>query len=454
LLSAKKKIRPAKDPAPQSSSTRRMCSAKERRVGPIEDDLQGAAWMALRLLVHQAISFAAVTAVTIRVLQALDVSNPKSQSSVGSWTAESLWSLAVMQSMLLFLLLFSFVFVLLDRRDHHQQLLNHDQNMPSGKTGLQTFPSLLPEERRLDGIAWPTALLALASNGLLAISAQLGATGRVPPAVAVVLCTIAIFCSFTPMHDAVHRSVAPRNAWVNELVGYLASAPYMFVFRSFRAIHLAHHRHCNEGRQRDPDHWAGEGPTLLLPLRWASVFMWYNTFVILRAAEAEQHSRRHTKGPDKGSGDEVGAGTAGRNAQLWRSLHAELSILPALLPVLLWWRFEVDAVTYWLLPFFLATSYLMYVFDYIPHRPYAATHAQDPFKATSPFYAHAGLPEGHLTLPLLCQNYHNVHHLYPFLPFYRYPSVWHRLRGELKRRGTREQAAFQLLAFGGRSKDE
>ena len=72
------------------------------------------------------------------------------------------------------------------------------------------------------------------------------------------------------------------------------------------------------------------------------------------------------------------------------------------------------------------------VFDYLPHRPHQNA---DKFIATA---VTTGAPSPFLTAILLSQNMHNVHHLMPTVPFYRYGVVWKACRDQLRRRGTRE----------------
>ena len=53
-------------------------------------------------------------------------------------------------------------------------------------------------------------------------------------------------------------------------------------------------------------------------------------------------------------------------------------------------------------------------------------------------HATTGAPSWFLTVVLLGQNMHNVHHLAPNVPFYKYAAVWRARRDELLARGTRE----------------
>ena len=131
---------------------------------------------------------------------------------------------------------------------------------------------------------------------------------------------------------------------------------------------------------------------LFLPLRWLTAFNNYHAYAVGRSL------------------DEV----------RWeRVVNLDLGvIMPAFLTVL-WWMWDMSAIHYWLLPFLGSTTWLMYVFDYLPHRPHHYT--ADPFVATSvitgaPFLIRKDAPSPFLTALLLSQNMHNVHHLMPTVP--------------------------------------
>jgi ring-1,2-phenylacetyl-CoA epoxidase subunit PaaE len=83
-----------------------------------------------------------------------------------------------------------------------------------------------------------------------------------------------------------------------------------------------------------------------------------------------------------------------------------------------------DLVFLLLVPGRIATLWLGFAFDYLPHNGLNLTASQDRFKATR---NRIGL-ERLLSPLLLYQNYHLVHHLHPVVPFHRYIAVW--LRNE------------------------
>ena len=231
-----------------------------------------------------------------------------------------------------------------------------------------------------------------------------GHTCRVPSWVATFVSAVGIFVTFTPMHDATHGAIVPKSQLLNDGLGLLTSLPFAGMYRTFKLIHLSHHAHLNDPTL-DPDHWSGSGPLLLLPLRWLTVFYHYAAFAVGRSMKDER----------------------------WRRVIAmDLAIIPPAFMTVLWWQWEMSSVHYWLLPFVCSTCYLMYVFDYLPHRPH---HSADKFLATS---VTTGAPSRFLSILLLSQNMHNVHHLVPTVPFYRYSMVWHTCADELRRCGTRE----------------
>jgi beta-carotene hydroxylase len=90
----------------------------------------------------------------------------------------------------------------------------------------------------------------------------------------------------------------------------------------------------------------------------------------------------------------------------------------------------------WILPGRLATALLAYFFDYLPHRPHAVSKNHSPYVATN-VTSLVGEHTAPLTWPLLHQNYHNIHHLAPYVPFYFYSTVWHSLKNQFLERGTK-----------------
>lgn len=258
-------------------------------------------------------------------------------------------------------------------------------------------------------LAWPTVALSAAALTLWLGAAVLALGGWIPLLAAIPLAAVAAFVSFTPMHDASHRSVALRWRWLNEVVGRLAGLPLMAPFVAFRCLHLEHHKHTNES-EHDPDLWSGSGPRWLLPLRWATQDLHYYV----------AYSRARRSRPPGEVVEVVGT--------LGGGVAASVALVVA--------GYGAEVLCLWLVPARLATAALAFSFDYLPHRPHTVTSREDRYQATHNF------EERWLTPFFLWQNYHLVHHLYPGVPFYRYGRVYRARRAELEARGAREISVF------------
>lgn len=281
-----------------------------------------------------------------------------------------------------------------------------------------------PEDLRRPPIAIPTVLLALGSVGAWLGAWGLHLSGSISLMRAGCIATVAAYVAFTPFHDAAHRSVASGQGfgWVNEVVGWAAGVPLMSPLPFFRYIHLMHHRHVNV-KGLDPDMWSAEGAGWQLPFRWAlCTFHYLAVWRQLCAAQAhEPHVQRMYATSNAAAGVYIGV-------MLALGAASGMAILAI-----------------WIAPAILAQTALQYVFDYLPHRPAKVPHRKDPYRATHTIVGVFGTA-AELALPFLCQNYHTIHHLYPLVPWYRYPLIWNKHKKELISLGTRVLPVFMSNA--------
>lgn len=219
-----------------------------------------------------------------------------------------------------------------------------------------------------------------------------------------VLNTVASFLVFTPQHEGVHGAVG-RSRVLNSLVGVVGGLPVMIPFHPFRYIHLEHHRHTNDP-QRDPDWWSGVASSpWWLPLRWATQDLHYYVRY-LRVWSSRPRSERWCTGLTLGAM----VGMAGWGTALG---HGDVVLL------------------LWIVPARMAVMLLAWLFDYLPHHPHEVSVREDRYGTTRV------LDHGVLGPFLQNQHLHVIHHLYPAVPFYRYPKVWAELGPQLRTRGVR-----------------
>ncbi|UTA47093.1 fatty acid desaturase [Simiduia sp. 21SJ11W-1] len=256
----------------------------------------------------------------------------------------------------------------------------------------QAFKAMLKRPE----IAWPTLALLLGCWLAFGLSVWAAITGGLHWGAAVLINAIAAYAVFTVGHDAAHGAVS-RHRWLNDGAGFLSTlllSPVPF-FRMFRFMHMQHHRHVNEPVV-DPDHYCGTGPWYSLPLRWATLDLYY-MYRYLQPGCFGARSRADQR--------------------------AFLLALGWALLVLLFFvstPYTYEYLVLFILPTRIAVFFLAFCFDFLPHHPHQVRAKDNPHKATANL-----LYADWLLCPLLTmQNYHLSHHLYPSVPFYRYRAAW------------------------------
>lgn len=251
--------------------------------------------------------------------------------------------------------------------------------------------------------AWPTLTLAIVA--LIAfVLVAVGVLGRhLPSWVAITISTAVTYVMYSVAHEALHHSLG-RARWVNAVVGRLA---WLFVVPAFSLpafgyVHLQHHRYTND-IDKDPNIGATHGPIWRLPLRWA----------LMDGGYANWYTRR----------------LLNRFRQDWHRPAAELaetavvfslSVVGLAAAILLghFWTLAVLVV----IPQRIGITILAWSFDWLPHHGLHETQRANRYRATR---IRAGL-EWVLVPLMLSQNYHLIHHLHPWLPWYRYLQAWRR----------------------------
>jgi fatty acid desaturase len=243
----------------------------------------------------------------------------------------------------------------------------------------------------------PGVALFVAGLGLWSASTALALAHAWPLYASVPFNALASYMLFTVSHDTSHHSLSSIEA-VNVWMGRIATlffAPHAG-FRTWRFIHMQHHRFTNHDDGRDPDHYTNRGPRWQMALRWLTIDLYYMVFYVPKLRRRPRREQVELAG--------TWLLVGGFSAVAITTGHAlELFVL-------------------YYLPIRLAIMWLGFAFDYLPHNGLDCTPTEDRFKTTR---NRIGLER--LVSPLLLyQNYHLVHHLHPIVPFHRYIAVWRR----------------------------
>jgi len=257
--------------------------------------------------------------------------------------------------------------------------------------------------------AWKTVILFLFALSLLVGSIYAASIEILPYWASICLNVIAIYLIFTPAHEAVHGNIRGKYhnlAWFEKIVGGLSTLALTAPFPVFKHIHLTHHSHTNDPVE-DPDYYVKGGNIFIVFLKFSTIVFDYH-----------YHYWRHTKTFLKTP--------AGRKDFLISNL-----LFGAMWIFVISWGMQAGwqaPVLLWILPVWIANTFLAFVFDWLPHHP----HAVQKRYLDTRIILFPGL-----TTFLLSQNMHLIHHLYPSVPFYNYGKVFENVREDLEEKGAR-----------------
>ena len=237
--------------------------------------------------------------------------------------------------------------------------------------------------------------------GGLSLSSVAVIQGQLSHLQGLILNTLGIYLAFTPMHDAAHGAISGRRPglrWIDGLVGWSCGFLFFAPFVAFRRLHLRHHSTTNHPR-RDPDYWvASAGPIGLLVRCLTIIPHSYRFFLASGGFGGAEHNRERSQA------------------------IAVLGFLIALLCLLVGSGYTQLFLVLWGVPTLLASGFLAFSFDWLPHHPHRSRARFKDTRLVSGWGLH---------WLLLAQDLHLIHHLHPRVPFYRYRRLYKRLGPEL-----------------------
>jgi len=255
-------------------------------------------------------------------------------------------------------------------------------------------------------VAWPTLILfvLIVSTEVWLWRAHI--QGAIGTPTAVVIASLCAYTAFTVMHEAVHGNIhgqRPRLKSLGEIPGHLSSWILVNPYEMFRTLHLMHHAKTNDP-VFDTDMWVRGRSAPVVFARCATVVLSYYQHIFF---------------------GESGRTLAARRAR--PKVLMEMALSTSLIIGLSMAGYGQQVVWLWIVPALIAITLLAFSFDWLPHHPH---EEQTRFLDTRVIL----LPG--LTIPLLWQNYHLIHHLYPRVPFYRYAACFRDVRPLLHERGS------------------
>lgn len=261
--------------------------------------------------------------------------------------------------------------------------------------------------RHTPEIAWPTIALLAGCWTLWLGGSALALAGIVPIWLGMLTSTLALYAIYTPVHDASHSAVVPRNKrlrWVNTVVGTLAAFPIFMTFHIHRKSHFIHHAKTNA--PGDPD-------TFLMGNFWSVVLVKTPWTLLnqLNVVAIWRDCARLKLTPSE------------RRQTMAACAMTAVALIGAVVA-----GYGLELLLLWLIPWFVGEHVMEVTFGWFPHHDHTETGRYRDTRISL-------FPGADLLY--LQQNLHLIHHMLPVVPFYRYRAVFDELRPTLEQHGAR-----------------
>ena len=301
-------------------------------------------------------------------------------------------------------------------------------------------------------IAYPTIILFLLGFSLISFAIRLRLVGNYSGMYTIPISILGTYTLFPVIHDGSHRTIS-SNLLCNEIISYVAGVPFFFApFPTWRFIHLRHH-HFTNIPEKDPDYYAGGGieNKLYLPVRWVTHILHYYMFAVKELCTSLYKNIKKKLRKNRSCELENLRNITNDHRIQSSGRILIVTITSILINILISIyafknNFLYDIVILWIIPSAISITILSILFDYLPHRYYETDIRESKYKITNMthgLFNTTGKINTYIAL-LTCNQltYHNIHHLYPKVPFYKYPQIWAAERDQLIRLGTNVQSIF------------
>jgi len=234
--------------------------------------------------------------------------------------------------------------------------------------------------------------LGVGAFSLFYLGTSLYLAGHINFLVMLLINSVAVYASFTPLHDATHRSVSSHRT-INDLIGTLCCLLLLpgITTRVYRYLHLEHHRFAGDP-VKDPDEPFVSAHPLLLPFVLAGLDVHWSIWYF-----------KHWRSRPRSERLEFAVGLT-----FYVGVH--IAFLTS--------AYALEFFLCFMIPQRFGLFYVSWFFAHIQH-PEGMEWEQAPFQTTVRIITN---PIGHWLL--LGQSFHCLHHLAPSIPYYRYRRAW------------------------------
>ena len=256
-------------------------------------------------------------------------------------------------------------------------------------------------------VALPTIFFAGITLALYALVIYLGITGKWSLGICCIINAVLTYLIFTPLHEASHGNISGKNRQLKgteKIIGWLSGIPLTLPLPMFQYLHFTHHSHTNDPA-KDPDYWVASRNPFFIIIKCFTILGDYYYFFFRDSKKQLADSKTKT------------------------GFYLGIIGLLTIYGLAAFWGFKMGweyPVFLWLLPGLIAAAFLAFVFDWLPHHPHSI---QEKYLDTR-IILFPGL-----SILLVSQNMHLIHHLYCNIPFYKYGAAFKKMRKHLEDKG-------------------
>jgi fatty acid desaturase len=252
--------------------------------------------------------------------------------------------------------------------------------------------------RYAPAVAWPTLLLLFGVYSGFGLSSYFAISGQIPMWLAGLVNCVILYGTYTVVHEGVHDNIVPGNTplrWVNMAAAFLAAIPLWLLIYPHRRSHMVHHSKCNT--DDDPDIYArgsfGVVTFWRIPISTLSQFNPFEQYRQCLQFGVTDRERRFSM--------------------------ATFAVYVGLVAITVYVGYAYELLVLWFVPFFIGYCVMLVFFTWIPHHPHTIIGR---YRDTRISLWTGGnlLTQG--------QNYHLIHHMMPWIPWYRYEKVYSEIR--------------------------
>lgn len=255
------------------------------------------------------------------------------------------------------------------------------------------------------GIAWPTIRLAAGVFIGLVASIWAALSGALPLWLSALINGVILYAAYTVVHEAVHNNIVPRNSrlrWLNKFLGFAVCVPLWLCYYPHKNSHVVHHTKCNS--EEDPDIYARG--------KFGVVAFWRIPLSAL------------------GQLNPIGLYKDCRRFGVTRSealiSYATFAAYCAVVIALIALGFGYELLVLWFIPWLIGYSIMLVFFTWVPHHPHRETGRYRNTRCS--IWPGANfLVQG--------QHMHLIHHMMPWIPYFQYEAVFHKVRPYLEQHG-------------------